>query len=115
MARDGPRLDSATMSWRRFASLDDLAAARPWLALRVDGKAIIAGSAEGVWFAVEDRCAHAGCPFSTDGELAGSTLICNCHGSEYDLPSGEVSRGPAEYGIRSYPVRVVGSDLEIDL
>lgn len=110
-----PRLDSAAMSWRRAASLDDALAARPWLELRLEGKPILAGQAEGSWFAVEDRCAHAGCPFSTDGELAGSMLICNCHGSEYALPSGEVQRGPAERDIRSYPVRVNGNDLEIDL
>ena len=103
------------MSWRRAASLDAIRAARRWLPLTIDGVDVIAGNVNGAWYAVEDRCAHAGCPFSSDGDLAGTRLICNCHGSEYELPSGEVRRGPAERDIRSFPVRVAADDLEIDL
>jgi nitrite reductase/ring-hydroxylating ferredoxin subunit len=103
------------MSWQRAASLDAIRAARRFLPLTIDGVDVIAGNVDGTWYAVEDRCAHAGCPFSTEGDLAGSTLICNCHGSEYTLPTGELRRGPAEHGIKSYPVRVAGEDLEIDL
>jgi len=103
------------MSWHRAAALAEIRAARRWLALTVEGVDIIAGNVGGSWYAVEDRCAHAGCPFSTEGDLAGSTLVCNCHGSEYALPSGELRHGPAEHGIRSYPVRVAGDDLEIEI
>jgi 3-phenylpropionate/trans-cinnamate dioxygenase ferredoxin component len=103
------------MSWHRAAPLAELRAAHPWLPLTVAGIDIIAGNVDGAWYAVDDRCAHAGCPFSTEGALVGSRLICRCHGSEYALPTGEVRRGPAEKPIRSYPVRVADNDLEVDL
>jgi nitrite reductase/ring-hydroxylating ferredoxin subunit len=49
------------------------------------------------WAMVPDRCTHAHCPFSDDGEVAdGHVLICNCHGSEFDLRDGAVLVGPAE-------------------
>jgi nitrite reductase/ring-hydroxylating ferredoxin subunit len=52
--------------------------------------------AEG-WAAVADRCSHAGCAFTRKGEVVdGTTLICNCHGSEFDLLTGEVLLEPAE-------------------
>lgn len=51
----------------------------------------------GGWVMVQDSCTHAHCPFSRDGEVVeGSTLVCNCHGSEFDLVTGDVLVGPAE-------------------
>jgi nitrite reductase/ring-hydroxylating ferredoxin subunit/ferredoxin len=51
--------------------------------------------AEG-WSLVPDACTHATCAFTKNGEVAdGTVLICNCHGSEFDLRTGEVLLGPA--------------------
>jgi 3-phenylpropionate/trans-cinnamate dioxygenase ferredoxin reductase subunit len=52
--------------------------------------------AEG-WSLVPDACTHSGCAFTANGEVAdGTILICNCHGSEFDLRTGEVVQGPAQ-------------------
>ncbi len=49
------------------------------------------------WSAVPDRCPHSGCAFSKFGELVeGTILVCNCHGSEFDVVTGEVLAGPAQ-------------------
>jgi nitrite reductase/ring-hydroxylating ferredoxin subunit len=81
----------------------------------IDGDDIVLATLEGRWFAVEDRCSHAGCPFSSEASLEGSTIVCNCHGSEFDLATGEVRRGPAERPVRSVPARIVGEAIELDL
>jgi nitrite reductase/ring-hydroxylating ferredoxin subunit len=103
------------MTWHRAATLDSLRRADPWLALTVEDIDLVVASVAGAVYAVEDRCAHAGCAFSEDGELVGTTIICNCHGSEYDIRTGEVRRGPAERPIRTIPVRLLGDLLEVDL
>jgi len=69
----------------------------------------------GEWFAVEGRCTHAGCAFHEDASLEAGTIVCNCHGSEFDLRSGAVRRGPADEPIRTYPVRITGDRLEVEL
>jgi nitrite reductase/ring-hydroxylating ferredoxin subunit len=97
------------------ARLADAARARPWLPVDVDGDDLVLASLDGAWFAVEDRCSHAGCPFSSEASLEGTTIVCNCHGSEFDLATGEVRRGPAEHPIRSVPVRVVDDAIEADV
>jgi nitrite reductase/ring-hydroxylating ferredoxin subunit len=52
---------------------------------------------DGGWVMVPDGCTHARCPFSSDGEVVdGAVLVCNCHGSEFDLGTGDVLVGPAE-------------------
>ena len=103
------------MTWRVVARLADAAEARPWLPVKVDGDRLVLATVGGTWFAVEDRCSHAGCPFSSEASLEGATIVCNCHGSEFDLATGEVRRGPAEDPIRTVAVRVVGDAIEADL
>ena len=85
-------------------------------ALSVDGVDVLLIRLGDEWHAVEDRCSHAGCAFSTDGELDGSTLICDCHGSEFDVRSGEPLVMPAREAIRTFAVRRAGDGtLEFEL
>jgi nitrite reductase/ring-hydroxylating ferredoxin subunit len=103
------------MAWRHVAEAHEAVRARPWLPVQAGGIRLALASVDGAWYAVEDRCSHAGCPFSEEASLEGSTIVCNCHGSEFDLATGEVQRGPAEYPVRTVPVRVLGDAIEVDL
>ena len=58
----------------------------------------------------DDTCTHAGCSLA-DGELHGTTVTCACHGSQFDVASGAVLRGPARLPVRSRSVRAEGPDL----
>jgi nitrite reductase/ring-hydroxylating ferredoxin subunit len=102
------------VAWQRVAFLHDLRGG-PWLPVDVDGLAIVLAVVDGSWYGVEDRCSHAGCAFSEDADLIGELVSCNCHGSEFDIRTGEVRRGPAERPIRTVPVRIAGDSLEVDL
>lgn len=70
---------------------------------------------EGDWLAAENRCTHAGCSFTDDGEVDGSVLICNCHGSEFDLLTGAVLEPPARTAIRTFSARVSEGRVQVDL
>lgn len=104
------------MSWQpthlRATEADGLVTPRPAIA---DGVAVLVFRVSDAWAAVEDRCSHAGCAFSTDGEVDGDRIICDCHGSEFDALTGAVVRGPAVRPIRTFPVRTVDGALEVDL
>jgi nitrite reductase/ring-hydroxylating ferredoxin subunit len=103
------------MAWKDAASIDDAGAARTWLPVTVDDVDIVIARTGDGWVAVEDRCTHAGCAFSEDADLHGFEIVCNCHGSEFDIRTGEVRRGPAERPVRTFPVRVADGRLEVDL
>jgi nitrite reductase/ring-hydroxylating ferredoxin subunit len=103
------------MSWYPVATLEQADRASPWLAASVAGTELVLARLGEAWFAAEARCTHAGCAFAEDATLEGGTIVCGCHGSEFDLRSGEVQRGPAEYPLRTYPVRVAGDWLEVEL
>jgi nitrite reductase/ring-hydroxylating ferredoxin subunit len=79
-----------------LSELDPLAPLGAILPATVDGAQVAVIHTKAGWVMVEDVCPHASCAFTDDGEVVdGTTLICNCHGSEFDLQSGDLLRGPA--------------------
>jgi Rieske Fe-S protein len=56
------------------------------------------------------QCAHQGAEL----QVAGSYLQCPAHGSEYNN-KGQVTNGPAEKDLRTFPVTVSNNQLFIDL
>jgi nitrite reductase/ring-hydroxylating ferredoxin subunit len=64
-------------------------------------------------FAFDNTCTHRGCSLG-EGELEGTTVTCPCHGSQFDVTSGAVIRGPAQQPVRSRSVEVDGQDLLVE-
>ena len=61
--------------------------------------------------ALHDTCAHAGCSLS-EGTIVGDTIKCGCHGSRFDLATGNVVVGPAVFDQPAFEVRRAEGKLE---
>jgi nitrite reductase/ring-hydroxylating ferredoxin subunit/uncharacterized membrane protein len=72
--------------------------------LRVGERRIVIGRTDQGFVAFDDRCTHRGGPLA-DGVLACGVVQCPWHGSQFDVQTGAVKRGPAGEGIRTYDVR----------
>jgi 3-phenylpropionate/trans-cinnamate dioxygenase ferredoxin subunit len=57
-------------------------------------------------------CAEQACPLS-GGLLAGTTLMCQCHGSRFDITTGAVINGPATKPLNVYEVQEVDGDVRV--
>jgi 3-phenylpropionate/trans-cinnamate dioxygenase ferredoxin component len=57
-------------------------------------------------------CADEACPLS-GGLLTGTTLMCQCHGSRFDIATGAVIDGPATEALTVYEVEEVDGDIRI--
>ena len=57
-------------------------------------------------------CGDAPCPLS-GGLLTGTTLMCQCHGSRFDITTGAVINGPATEPLTVYDVQEVDGDIRI--
>ena len=67
----------------------------------------------GLLFGVDAKCTHVGGPVDK-GPVAGTTVTCPLHGSQFDLRTGAVLRGPATRPLKSYRVRAEADGLAID-
>ncbi|HEV8135522.1 MAG TPA: non-heme iron oxygenase ferredoxin subunit [Pyrinomonadaceae bacterium] len=79
----------------------------------VAGTKVNVANALGQLYAFDDTCTHKGCSLA-QGKLEGTTVTCPCHGSQFDVTSGAVLRGPAERPVRSRPVQIQGEDLLVE-
>ena len=57
-------------------------------------------------------CADEACPLS-GGLLTGTTLMCQCHGSRFDIATGAVTGGPATQPLSVYDVQEVDGSIQI--
>jgi 3-phenylpropionate/trans-cinnamate dioxygenase ferredoxin component len=82
--------------------LDDLK--RRISIVRVDGRL----------YAFDDlcTCADRACPLS-GGLLTGTTIMCQCHGSRFDIATGAVINGPASAPLNVYEVQDVDGSIRV--
>lgn len=79
----------------------------------VAGTKVNVASTNGNLYAFDDTCTHTGCSLAR-GKLEGTIVTCACHGSQFDVMTGAVLRGPALRPERSRAVQVEGDDLLIE-
>ena len=70
----------------------------------------------GRFFAFDDLCpcAPIPCPLSA-GLLIGDTLMCQCHGSTFEIATGAVMTGPAKDALNCYEASEAESGVQIRL
>ncbi|MFF4352002.1 Rieske (2Fe-2S) protein [Streptomyces sp. NPDC001530] len=66
-----------------------------------DQNVVVSRAENGDLKAFSSICTHAGCAIN---KLQGTTLICPCHGSEFDATTGEVVQAPATVPLKELSV-----------
>lgn len=80
----------------------------------VDGKEILIAKTGTKIFAIGNTCTHRGCKLS-GGNLEGETVRYPCHGSVFNVRTGEVVKGPAKNPEPSYIITVENDEFSLDL
>ena len=93
----------------KVASIGDLPPGETIL-VEVDGEPVLLANVGGEFYAVTETCTHAECPLS-EGSLDGAVLECPCHGSQFNVTTGDVVAAPAQDPLTRYPVRIEGDDV----
>ena len=100
-------------AWTVACDLDDLIVDRPH-GVRLRGTSVCLVRTAGEVFAVHDACTHGAVPLS-DGEVDQCTIECWLHGSRFDLRTGEALDLPATEPVRTFPTRVIGGAVYVEI
>ena len=84
-------------------------------AIDVRGTLIAVANVDGTYYAFDDTCTHEQCSLAEGEMLTGTTVTCFCHGSEFDVRTGQVLAPPAVEPVKVYRTRIAGDALEIEV
>lgn len=93
------------------ADLEDLEGGK---LVEVEGRSIAVFNIGGKVYAIDNTCTHRGGPLA-EGILAEDEVVCPWHGARFNIKTGAVCGPPAQVGVMSFPVRVSGDSVEVEL
>lgn len=82
--------------------------------VQVGDKAIALFNISGTFYALDNRCTHVGGPLG-EGRVEGNVVTCPWHGSQFDVTTGQVIKGPARRPVSTYRVQTKGGDVLVEL
>ena len=97
----------------RAASVEDIPVGSLKL-VEVGGLRIVLARVGDAVYACDDVCAHRGGALS-EGKLSGTKLACPLHGWFYDVRTGQCLFPGRGASVPSYPVRVEGDSVFVEL
>jgi nitrite reductase/ring-hydroxylating ferredoxin subunit len=80
----------------------------------IGGSPITIANVGGSFYGFHDVCTHMGCSLAA-GVLDETVVTCPCHGSQFDVTTGSVQRGPASDPVSTFTVRVEGETIEVEV
>ena len=78
------------------------------------GQRIALCNVGGTFYAIQDLCTHDDGPLG-EGTLRGDVVECPRHGARFDVRTGAAVRMPAIVPVKTYPVRVDGADVVVEV
>jgi Rieske Fe-S protein len=73
-------------------------------------KVVVTQPEAGTFKAFDATCTHQGCIVAT---IAEKKIVCPCHGSAYDIATGDVVNGPATAPLAAKTVTVTGDTFTV--
>ncbi len=82
-------------------------------AFAVGDEEVAVARVDGDLYAFSDICTHRACNLSAGGEINGTTIECECHGSVFSMETGAVVNPPATEPIATFQVREVDGEIQV--
>lgn len=99
------------MEFIQVASKEDVPLGK-MKAVEVKGTSILLANLEGEYYAIGNKCTHRGCKLSK-GTFNGEIIKCPCHGSRFNIKTGEAVGGPAAKPEQKYQVKTEQDQIQI--
>jgi nitrite reductase/ring-hydroxylating ferredoxin subunit len=113
MLRTGLQLNGSRMPWIDVADRATLAR-RSWMEAEAGRAAILLYDVAGTVYATAAICPHHAAWLS-QGAVHGEYVDCPRHQGQFHIPTGQQTGGPACDKLQTYPVRVIGDRVEVEV
>ncbi len=100
-------------SWTTVGTRDEVEPDQP-LAAGIGEVKIGVYEVDGALHAIEDVCPHAQAML-TQGFTDGCEVECPLHNAVFDVTTGKHLRGEPCRDVKTYPVRLVGQDIQVSV
>jgi len=81
----------------------------------VDGEPIALFKVDGKIYATTNICTHEHCELDENHSINGDVVECSCHGSQFNIKTGENVLPPAAEPLKTYKVSVEGEDMFVEV
>jgi nitrite reductase (NADH) small subunit len=82
--------------------------------VQAEGRSLALFNVAGTFHAIDNTCTHESGPLG-EGALVGEVVTCPWHSTEFNVRTGEALGPLTEEGVQSYPVKVQGDDVLVEL
>ena len=101
------------MGFVKVASKEEAPAGKIKL-VEANGTQVLLANIVSEYYAIGNKCTHRGCKLSS-GTVEGEIVKCPCHGSKFNVKTGEVVHGPATRAEPKYAVKVDSGQILVDV
>ncbi len=100
-------------NWIDVASADDVPE-DDVIGIDIAGKSLALYQVDGAIYATDNICTHGNARLC-DGFLDGHEIECPLHQGKFDIRNGKAMCAPLTEDVRTYPVKIEGSRVFVDL
>jgi len=101
------------MAWHRVAKSGDIND-NGVIGVSVEGHDIAVYRLGDEYYATQNICTHEAA-YLSDGFVEDGCIECPLHQATFEIRTGRVVREPAEEDLRTYPVKVEGEDILVEV
>ena len=98
----------------KVASTTEMENAQAGKLVEAGGQAVALFRVGTEYCAIENVCPHRGGSLA-DGMFDGREVTCPWHAARFEVRTGAVLCPPAPHGVKTFPVRVMGTDIEVEV
>ena len=80
----------------------------------VQGRVLALFNLGGEYYCIDDACPHEEGPLC-EGFIEGEEVECPWHAARFNIKTGALTEGPGYEDVKTYRVRVVGDDIEVEV
>ena len=80
----------------------------------VAGNPVVLFNVEGKFYATSNICTHEHCELDENHMINGDVIECTCHGSQFNIKTGENVLPPAADPLKTYEVSVENDEIFVE-